>query len=143
MDSSSLQTRLGAYAILLDDRKILLCRLCNPDKWYGYWTLPGGSVEFGESPEQAMIREVEEETGFIARPISIAGIDTIHDSTAPYHGVRIVYHAEITGGGLRRETSGSTDHCEWHELARLHEINLVDLAREIVKWEWNPAPPPP
>lgn len=142
MNAPSPKTRFGAYAILIDQGKILLCRLCNPDKWHGYWTLPGGALEFGESPEQAMIREVEEETGFIVRPIGITGIDTIYNRTAPYHGVRVVYHAEITGGTLRHETSGSTDRCEWHDLSRLHEIGLVDLVQEIVKWPWNTSSPP-
>lgn len=126
------RTRVATYALILDGRRILLCRLgpLMDSLWVGYWTLPGGGIEFGEAPEAAMIREVEEETGLHVRATSIADVDSLHDDTGPddYHGIRIIYHVEIVGGTLCHEAAGSTDRCEWHDLDEPLTIQLGDLA---------------
>ena len=52
--------RFGAFALIFDDRDRVL--LCLRDD-LNIWNLPGGGVELGESPWEAVVREVEEETG--------------------------------------------------------------------------------
>ena len=56
-------------AICREDRVLLVCRARSPDK--GFYSLPGGRVEFGESLHTALHREVDEET---AIRIDIAGL---------------------------------------------------------------------
>jgi 8-oxo-dGTP pyrophosphatase MutT (NUDIX family) len=58
----------GVRIIIVDGRKVVLV-----SHWYApwVWTLPGGGVNKGEKPEDAAIREAQEETGFIVR--SVAG----------------------------------------------------------------------
>src|SRR5690606_13750771 len=57
-------TRVAAYGACLDaGGRILLARLAPGYPGGGRWTLPGGGVEWGESPEDAVRREVAEETG--------------------------------------------------------------------------------
>ncbi len=52
--------KIGAFAVILDRRgKVLLCHRRD----YDLWNLPGGGVESGENPWDAVIREVKEETG--------------------------------------------------------------------------------
>ena len=55
--------RVRSCGLLIEDNKLLLVELQSPvtDKWT--WIPPGGGVEFGESLEQALIREFKEETG--------------------------------------------------------------------------------
>lgn len=112
-------------------------------RWVGYWTLLGGGLEFGESPEKAVVREVGEETGIRIKVRSIALIDSIVDTSGneDFHGIRIVYHADIIGGQLRHETSGSTDHCEWHPLHPIGNIPLVDLAQVGIRYAQETWPP--
>jgi len=136
--------RVAAYALIYDAGRILLCRISSElPRWKGAWTLPGGGLEFGEQPEAAMIREVEEETGLQVRGHSIAAVDSIYDDTEDeqFHGIRILYQAEVVGGSLRHETTGSTDRCEWHNLHLPPTVPLVDLAEaglRVARKLWLP-----
>lgn len=123
-------TRVAAYGLVLRAGRILLCRLASDFNVYpGAWTLPGGGVEFGEDPADAMVREVEEETGLTVRLLKIAGIDSFCDvqEKRAFHGIRILYYTEIIGGNLRNELHGSTDLCAWWTLQETAELPLVDL----------------
>lgn len=126
------RTRVAAYALVHDANRLLLCRVSSqvPDL-QGWWTLPGGGVEFGEAPDDAVVREVAEETGLQVRVLSVAKVDSqvVHYGGTENHGIRIVYRVEVIGGALRHEVSGSTDRCEWHPLPPPPELPLVGLAR--------------
>jgi ADP-ribose pyrophosphatase YjhB (NUDIX family) len=65
-------TTVGVFAAIFDDdRRILCVRRAYPPF---NWTLPGGRVEHGESPVSALIREVEEETGWTIEPLALIGV---------------------------------------------------------------------
>jgi 8-oxo-dGTP pyrophosphatase MutT (NUDIX family) len=57
--------REAARVLLLDDRgRTLLFRGCDPDRPHrSFWFIPGGGVDPGETPEEAALRELREETG--------------------------------------------------------------------------------
>ena len=59
------KTREGSRAIIVEDGKILLAHEVNS----GWWLIPGGGLEEGETPESCVIREVEEEAGMLVRPL--------------------------------------------------------------------------
>lgn len=122
-------TRISAYGLVTDHDHLLLCRLSDRVPEAGMWTLPGGGIEFGEHPEQAMVREVEEETGLIVAPVSLAGINSFtHDvPDRGFHGIRIIYRARPIGGALRNEKDGTTDLCQWHRIDMLGKLPIVDL----------------
>ncbi|MEU1416026.1 (deoxy)nucleoside triphosphate pyrophosphohydrolase [Streptomyces sp. NPDC005731] len=56
-------------AALVDDGRLLAARRSAPVELAGRWELPGGKVEPGESPEQALVRELREELGVAAEPV--------------------------------------------------------------------------
>ncbi len=58
------KTRVGSRAIIIRDGNILLSH----ETRSGWYLIPGGGLEEGETPETCCIREVEEETGLIVRP---------------------------------------------------------------------------
>lgn len=130
-------TRIAAYGLVLQDERILLCRLSERVPHIaGRWTLPGGGVEFGEDPANAVTREVYEETGMKVKPISLAGVNSYASETQDrkFHSIRIIYHTELLGGTLHFESDGSTDLCGWwtHEEAReLPLVNLGELGLDL------------
>ena len=76
------------------DEVLLIRRGREPYK--GMWSIPGGSVEYGEALQDAALRELAEETGVSAR---IAGLIDVFESIAQAgHYVMVDYAAHWTGG---------------------------------------------
>lgn len=132
-------TRISAYALCVEDSRILLCRIA-PGYWSGVgeWTLPGGGLDFGEAPRDGALRELGEETGLAGEIVRLADVlswtgawthprDGVREA---FHGLQIVYEVRITGGELRPEQGGSTDLAGWFDLEAAARMPLVDLARE-------------
>jgi len=63
---------LAVSAAIFRDGRVLIVRRGRPPA-YGLYTLPGGGVELGETLEEAVIREVREETGLEIAPIDLVG----------------------------------------------------------------------
>ena len=135
------QTRFAAYGVLVDENERILLALWNGGR-SGRWTMPGGGAELTETPEETMVREVAEESGYEVEPLGLLGLVTdwisaerrLH-GTGPLKVVRAVYAARITGGELRNEIGGSTDEARWiplTEVAGLDRVELVDAA--ITMW---------
>ncbi len=123
------RTRVSAYGIITRDDEMLLCRISNQlPQFAGQWTLPGGGIDFGETPKGATVREVEEETGLLVTVDELVHVDSILIDTpdADFHGIRIIYRATPVGGQLRNEIGGTTDLCQWWSRADLPD--MVDIA---------------
>lgn len=126
---SEYDTRLAAYAVIVNDDQMLMT-------WYNgatpQWTLPGGGVEFEESIEDAVVREVFEETGFevqVGAPLTTWSF-TGYEDPRPYKSVRIVFSATIAGGTLGTvERHGTTDLARWMPLA---DISTLEPRAEVV-----------
>ncbi len=134
------RTRLGAYAVALDDdRRILLCRLSPDEVEAGAWTLPGGGVEFGEHPDEAVLRELAEESGLVGRIDGILGIfSKVYVRSraargADLHFLGFLYRVTAIGGELRDEVDGSTDTCAWIDPGALPNLRIVGVARHAIR----------
>src|SRR5262245_22938144 len=134
--------RIGAYAVCSDaDTRLLVCRIAPGYPEAGAWTLPGGGVEFGEDPNLAVLRELDEEAGLSGRVDSVALVfsEVVEKPVTlpgPLQSIAILYRVTITGGDLRNELDGSTDCCAWmtaRELDGVRTVEIVDLARRIVE----------
>lgn len=132
-----MDTRVAAYAVIEDERGLLLSHW-RRGRLHG-WTLPGGGLDAGESPRDACVREVWEETGYRVRLGALLGVDSrvlVREEpeagqAAELHTIRIVYSAEVIGGELTAEIDGSSDDAAWFsaaEVAGLKRLSLVDTA---------------
>ena len=121
--------RVAAYGVCInDDDEILLARFI---AGVGRrWILPGGGLDHGEHPYDAVIREFEEETGFEVEVLRLLGIDSElrEEADRDYHALRIMYEVRIVGGELRHEVGGTTDLAQWFPLA---DIGQLDRLRSV------------
>lgn len=139
------ELRVAAYAVCVQDGQLLLARWVAGDG-SKRWTLPGGGMDHGEDPYDTVIREADEETGYVIEPRALLGVDSLRrryprklGAVADFHGLRIVYEARITGGELRYEQDGSTDLAAWHALdavSDLDRVGLVDIGLDL--WRTRP-----
>jgi mutator protein MutT len=94
---------LGVGALIFQGDTILLVQRAK-DPMQGYWSLPGGVLEAGETLAQGIIREVREETGLEVEPVTVLEIfeRIIRDAQGlpEYHYVLIDYICRVTGGVL-------------------------------------------
>lgn len=94
---------VGVGAILFRRDRILMAQR-GKEPLKGWWSLPGGALEIGESLHDGVCREVREETGLEVTPVRMFEIfERIirDDSGAPeYHYVLIDYICRVTGGKL-------------------------------------------
>ena len=78
-------------AIFRDDKVLLVRRARSPAK--GFYSLPGGRVEFGELLEVALLREVEEETALTIEILGLAGWREVLPATGGGHYVIMSFAA--------------------------------------------------
>jgi 8-oxo-dGTP diphosphatase len=125
---------VGVGALIFDESRILLVeRGQHPLK--GQWSLPGGGVETGESLEQAIIREVREETGLDVHPVEVGAIfeRILRDvNDAPeYHYVLIDFICEVIGGSL---CAGHDSCCaKWFEISGLEQLNMTEGTLAVIR----------
>ena len=121
--------RLAVYGIAKNNDDLLLCRASSQTEVEGWWWLPGGGVDFGESPEQALIREFMEETGLAVTVGPLLGVfSDVRSRTRveeDVHTVRVIYAITSFSGTVTPEIAGTTDHAEWHALSGLQELNVA------------------
>jgi 8-oxo-dGTP diphosphatase len=128
---------VAAYALCRDDAgRFLLCHIAPSVGAGDIWTLPGGGLDFGESPADAVVRELAEETGYTGEVERLLDVsDRLFGDVAGadrLHAIRIVYGVRITGGELRDEPDGSTDTCRWLTLEDARGLRLGELARREI-----------
>ncbi len=83
---------VSAKAIILNDDKFLVLKQSRPGMIY--WDLPGGKLEYGETPEEAVIREVKEEVDLEVKPINLMGTWWFYSPVNKYQVICLTYVCE-------------------------------------------------
>ncbi len=136
--------RVAAYAVILRDDHILLSRLAKRLTSKELWTLPGGGLEHGEDPRDAVVREVHEETGLDVHIGETAHVYSFHQRNtwrqgrrADAHALRIVYDGWVPVDSPDPhvvEVDGSTMEAAWQPLAAVLDgsVPVVSLVTEVL-----------
>ena len=92
---------VAVSAAVVRDGRVLLVRRAQPPA-HGLFTLPGGAVEVGETLFQAVVREIQEETGLTVEPVALAGhrevITRDAENRVERHFVILAYAARWVAG---------------------------------------------
>lgn len=130
--------RIAAYARIISGDQLLLTRISRIGHHDGSWTLPGGGIDHGENPRDAVVREVYEETGLDAQVGALLDVhDTHFTGTAPdgrvedYHGIHLVFAATVPDGVVAAvtEVGGTTDAVEWVRLDAVGDRPVLQVVR--------------
>ncbi|MBS3109064.1 NUDIX hydrolase [Candidatus Woesearchaeota archaeon] len=99
---------IATTGVVVANRKneiLLLKRTNNPYK--GYWTIPGGHIEWDEDVAKCAIRETEEETGIKLDKISFLRYNQEIDRKRDWHAIAIVFHAKTSKKPKKRTNEAS------------------------------------
>jgi len=126
------RTRRGASIAVFKGNSILLIKRAKAP-WLGLWSLPGGSLERGESAYEAAYRELKEETGIDA---SVEGLlDTIEVTAGSNEGEAARYSLEVFygryGEGSLRAGSDAAE-AQWFDVAALEKLNLTEGTASLI-----------
>ena len=133
----------AAVALFDGDGRILLLRRKDNDKW----TMPGGTMDFGESLEQCAVREVREETGFDIEISGLIGTYTDPNVLIAYSDGEVrqeftfVYAAKMKSGELKIDHESKE--AVWVSIADALNLPLVDSQRrrlqDVARYRESPT----
>jgi len=131
MQPGYITPKIDVRAALIREGKILLVRELND----GRWSLPGGWADVGDTPSQAIIREVREESGFDVQVESVVGVYDANrvpnEEWMPfYHAYKLLFLCSITGGEAR--TSHETPAVDFFSPDHLPPLSVYRTNEEII-----------
>ena len=124
---------VGVGAVVVRERRVLLIRR-GKEPLRGRWLVPGGTVEWGETLEEAREREVLEETGLVVKPREVVAVlDRIHrqEGEVVYHFVIVDYLCDWVSGAVR--AGSDAEDAAFVPVEDLRAYDLPDKAAEVVE----------
>jgi mutator protein MutT len=117
-------------AVVIKEEQVLLVRQAAGHSLEEQWTIPWGFVDPGEAPEEAVLREIEEEAGITAEVQGLLGFQNLPD---PWDGwIALVFQCEHISGNPKHDGGRETDQAGYFTLEELSTFE-----GEIEIWcEW-------
>ena len=129
VDTGYSTPKVEVRGAIFRDGRVLLVR----ERADGKWTVPGGWADVNDSPSSAVIKEIEQESGFTARILKLAAVYDRNKHNAPslFHSWKVFFVCEIAGGEAR--TSYETTAVDFFPLDALPELSTGRATAEQIR----------
>ena len=133
------KTHIGSYGIIIKDEKIALIRKARGG-YKGKLDLPGGGIEHTETPEETLIRELQEEADVTVIKKELFDVTSTNiiwqmteDTKEDLHHIGILYKVEIKEEKLK-DTPDFLDSegCNWYDINTLDTNELSPFAKYVI-----------
>jgi len=121
---------VGVGVFVKKDGKVLIQKRIS-SHGIGTWCLPGGHLEYGETPEQTAAREAKEEVNVDIKNAKIVGITNDFMPDDKRHGVTIFVEAEYAGGEPKINEPHKTTDVRWCEIDKFPEPIFIPVKNFI------------
>jgi ADP-ribose pyrophosphatase YjhB (NUDIX family) len=123
---------------------MLLTRIAPGYPGAGLWHLPGGGTDHGETPEEAVARELVEETSQIGRITGLLGTSHRYDPAAigpegvrmDWHVIRVLFRVQVdapTEPKVTEAAGGSTEAAGWFSPDEAGRLGLTEITRAALR----------
>lgn len=130
----NLKPRITSAVLVMHDGKFLLAER-NKENYRGYWVIPGGGVEFGETTKDAAIREIKEETNLDVDIIKLIGYKEIINVPGKYHSLVFFYLAKPKHTDIKTAVQPEEDisSAKFFTIDELKKLKLAESAEWALK----------
>ena len=127
--------RVTSAVLVVHEGKFLLAER-NKENYKGYWIIPGGGVDFGETIRDAAIREIKEETNLDVEIVKLIGYKEVINVPGNYHSVVFFHLAKPVNMDIKaKEDISSARFFDLEEIKKLKIAESVEWAlREAGFW---------
>ncbi len=117
--------------VFRDDRILMVREILDA----GRWTVPGGWADVNETPSQAVVREVREESGFETRAVRLLAVydreKQGHQPSFPFHVYKLFFLCELIGGEARPNEEASE--IDFFPRAALPELSISRVSESQIQ----------
>jgi mutator protein MutT len=126
---------LAVRAIITNESgKVLILKRSNTSQGDGKWCLPGGNIEYGQTANDAMVREVKQETSLNCSDIRfLFFLESLPSEESELHYINFIYQCSVDG---KIKLNYESSDYEWINLSELPEYKIAFRNDEILKKYW-------
>ena len=121
---------VAAAALIDESGKILVARRPPGRSMAGLWEFPGGKIDEGETPEAALVRELEEELGIAVELPHLSVLTFVSHEYEEYHVVMLCYRVRAWSGS---PASKENQEMKWVHKSELKHLSMPEADIPIVR----------
>ena len=125
--------RIIVHTLIVDNGKYLVTKRAKEESTFPeYWDIPGGLVDYGELPKDAVIRETKEEVGLDIVPTQIIHEDSNQDEKKDLIFIRLVYLCELKDD-IKNIKLQLEEHSEYKLIESLEDLKNEKISPFLVE----------
>lgn len=130
--------KIAVGGLLVKNNKVLVVRRSFAEKYLtGYYELPGGKIDFGDSPKESLEREFMEEVNLKVNPLCPYRVFTYISDSGNRHTVELVYRVKLDDDVENIKLSEEHDDFKWISIEDIEKLKMTDEIKTNIKQGLN------